>query len=74
MKTKDLISEANFLPVEERALIVDSLLLSFNSTYTDIESEWSKVAKKRLSELRSGIIKSIPGEVVFDKIQRKFSK
>jgi len=74
MKTKDLIAEANSLPVDERALIVDSLLKSLNTPEKDIDREWAKVAKKRLSELRSGSVKSIPGKDVFDKILKKYKK
>ena len=71
MKTKDLIAEANSLPIDERALIVDSLLKSLNTPEKDIDKEWSKVAKKRLSEMRSGNVKSIPGKEVFDKILKR---
>ena len=74
MKTKDLISEASSLPIDERILLLDSLLKSFNSPETEIDREWAKVAKKRLSELRSGAVKSIPGNVVFDKIRKRFSE
>ncbi len=72
MKTKDLISEAVSLPVEERAIIVDSLLKSLNPPKTDIDKKWSKVAKKRLSEYRSGTVKAIPGDEVFNKIWKRF--
>ena len=73
MKTKDLIAEATSLPVEERAMVVDSLLKSLNPPETDIDKKWAEVAKRRLSELRSGSVKAIPGDEVFNKIWRKFS-
>ena len=74
MKTKDLIAEAASLPVDERVLLLDSILKSFNMPDTDIDREWVKVAKKRLAELRSGAIKSVDGKIVFDKIRKRFSK
>lgn len=73
MKTKDLIAEAVSLPVEERAIVVDSLLKSLNPPETDIDKKWSEVAKKRLSEIRSGSVKTVPGDEVFNKIWRRFS-
>jgi hypothetical protein len=73
MKTKDLIDEATSLPVEERALVVDFLLKSLNPPETDIDKKWAAVAKKRLSELRSGSIEAIPGVDVFNKIWKNFS-
>ena len=72
MKTKDLIAEATSLPVEERAMVVDSLLKSLNPPETDIDKKWAEVAKRRLSELHFGSVKAIPGDEVFNKIRRKF--
>jgi hypothetical protein len=62
MKTKKLIEEARALPVEERALIADSLLRSLNVPSTAIEGKWVEVAKSRLQELRSGKVQAIPGD------------
>ncbi|MGA1875265.1 MAG: addiction module protein [bacterium] len=36
--------------------------------------KWVSVAKRRLKELRSGELKAIPGEKVFEKIRNRFSK
>lgn len=74
MKTKDLIAEANLLPVDERALIVDSILKSLNAPEKDIDREWAKVAKKRLSEMRSGVVKSVPGKKVFANVLKNYKK
>ena len=71
---KEIIQEAASLPVEERAIVVDSLLRTFNPPNTEIEREWVKVAKRRLAELRSGSIKAIPGSEVFAKIRERFEK
>ncbi len=68
MKTKDLIAEATSLPVEDRALVVDSLLRSLNPPDSDIERKWAEVAKRRLEDLRSGRVHPIPGKEVFDRI------
>lgn len=73
MEVKKIIKEVAALPVEERILIADSILRSLNPVNTDIENEWIKTAKKRLEELKSGKVKTIPGEVVFKKIQDNFS-
>ena len=62
MKTKDLIAEAISLPVEERAIVVDSLLKSLNPPETEIDRKWAAVAERRLKELRSGEVKALPGD------------
>jgi putative addiction module component (TIGR02574 family) len=66
--TKQLIDEAVSLPVEERALVVDSLLRSLNQPKSEIDKIWAKEARRRLEELRSGRVKAIPGEEVFKKV------
>jgi putative addiction module component (TIGR02574 family) len=73
MKTKDLIAEAISLPVEERAMVVDSILKSLNPTESDIDKKWAAVAKRRLRELRSGEVQAIPGDEVFKRIWKRFS-
>ena len=71
---KEIIQEATSLPVEERVMVVDSLLRTLNPPDTEIEKEWVKVARRRLVELRSGSVKAIPGDEVFTKIQERFEK
>ncbi|MCK4391003.1 MAG: addiction module protein [Desulfobacterales bacterium] len=73
MKTKDLIAEAISLPVEERAIVVDSILRSLNPPESDIDRKWAAIARRRLSELRSGAVKGVPGEEVFSRIWKRFS-
>jgi putative addiction module component (TIGR02574 family) len=73
MKTKDLIAEAISLPVEERAMVVDSILKSLNPTESDIDKKWAAVAKQRLKELRSGEVEAIPGDDVFQRIWKRFA-
>jgi len=73
MKTTDLIAEAISLPLEERAIVVDSLLKSFNQPETDIDKKWALVAKRRLAELRSEEVKPVPGDEVFKRIWNRFA-
>ncbi len=71
---KEIIQEAASLPVEERAIVIDSLLRTLNPPDTEIEREWVRVTKRRLAELRSGRVKAIPGDEVFAKIRDRFEK
>jgi len=72
MKIKDLIEEAESLPVEQRTMVVDSLLRSLNPPESEIDKKWAAVARKRLEEIRSGTIAAVPGEQVFGKIWNRF--
>jgi len=72
--SQEIIKEAKSLPVEERALVVDSLLRTMNPPNSGIDQKWVMLAKQRLAELRSGRVKPVPGDEVFAKIQERFSK
>lgn len=74
MKTKELIEEISSLPVEDRVLVADSVLRSLNPPEAEIDKKWAKEARKRLDELRSGKVVAIPGEEVFEKINKRFSE
>ncbi len=74
MNTKELIDKAVSLPVEERALVVDSLLRSLNQPESEIDKKWATVAKRRLAELRTGSVEAAPGQEVFDKVWKRFEK
>lgn len=74
MNTKELIDEVVSLPVENRALVADSLLRSLNQPESGMDRKWLDVAKRRLAELRSGTSASVPGNEVFERIWKRFDK
>jgi putative addiction module component (TIGR02574 family) len=71
LTTKELIAEAVSLPVEERAIVADSILRSLNAPESDVDRKWVAVAQRRLAELRSGQVKPIPGEQVFARVWKR---
>ena len=74
MTARELIEQALSLPVEERALIAESLLRNLNAPDTTIDAKWAEVARRRLQELRSGKVKPIPGDEVFSEVLKRFAK
>ncbi|MCH7958898.1 MAG: addiction module protein [Candidatus Hydrogenedentes bacterium] len=72
MSTDEIINEAQALPPEERAVVVDSLLRSLNPPDPKMDSAWVSVARERASELRSGSVKAVPGDEVFAKLEKRF--
>jgi putative addiction module component (TIGR02574 family) len=72
--TEEIIQEAASLPVEERIIVVDSLLRTLNMPDADIDREWAVVARRRLAELRSGRVKPVPGDDVFTRIRERFGR
>lgn len=71
MPIKELIAAAISLPVEERSIVADSILRSLNAPESDIDRKWVAAAQRRLAELRSDQVKSIPGEKVFARIKKQ---
>ncbi len=74
LSKQELIEEVLLLPIEDRAYIIDSLIQSMNPIDSDIYRKWLEVSKKRLNELKSGEVKGVPGDEVFNKIWKRFEK
>jgi putative addiction module component (TIGR02574 family) len=68
IKTKELFDEAVLLPVEIRAQLVDKLLRSLHPLQKEIDELWVAEAEKRVEEIKSDKVKTIPGDEVFKKI------
>ena len=74
MKTTDLMAEAVSLPLEERALLVDSLLQTLNPADEAITAAWLAVARRRLDDLDSGRVEAISGEEVFERVRQRLGR
>lgn len=73
LKTDELIEEAVSLPMEIRARLIDKLLKSLNPAQAEIDKIWATKAEKRVSEIKSGKVKTISGEEVFKKIKNRLN-
>ena len=70
-----MIEEITALPVEERVMIIDSLLRSLNQPESETDKKWIATAQQRLMEMRAGSVNTaIPGNQVFDRIWQRFQK
>jgi len=74
MKTNELLSMAESLPIEIKIQLIDTLLNSMNPSQSEIDELWAKEAERRVDQIRSGEVKKVGGEEVFKKIQDRFSK
>ncbi|MFT3746279.1 MAG: addiction module protein [Pyrinomonadaceae bacterium] len=73
-QTEQLIEMAEILPIDEKAMLVDRLLDSMYPRQKEIDELWKIEAERRVEEVRSGKVKTIPGEEVFAEIERRFGK
>ena len=66
-KREHIEAEALRLPREERARLAEALISSLDEE-SEIEKAWSAEIKRRVLDLRSGAVKSIPAEDVFSEL------
>jgi putative addiction module component (TIGR02574 family) len=71
MTLKELYAETRQLPREQAAELMDLLLIdTFGEPDPEVDEAWGREIDRRLSELESGKVKSIPGEQVMDEIRK----
>jgi putative addiction module component (TIGR02574 family) len=73
-KANELISMAESLPVDIKIKLIDKLLNSLHPSQKEIDELWVKEVERRVEEIKTGKVKTIPGEKVFKEIQEQFSK
>jgi len=73
--SEKIYEQAINLPIDERLILIDKLMISTNlPTQKDIDQAWSTEIERRCQALDRGDAKLIPGDEVFGKIRKRFSK
>lgn len=76
MTTDTLEQTLLTLPEADRARLAELLIRSLDDDFDEdvdeaaVAHEWQVVAQRRVDELRSGAVESIPGEQVAEEIRR----
>ena len=72
MTLAELEKKAKDLSAEERARFALTLIESLESTEDDaVEEAWRLEAERRWSEIERGEARLVPGDEVFEKVQRR---
>ncbi len=58
----DLVSQAQSLPDEDRALLVERLMLTLHDYQAEVEEAWKVEVERRIDEIDSGQVQTIPWE------------
>jgi putative addiction module component (TIGR02574 family) len=74
ISSEKLISEVISLPVEIRLQLVEKLLESLNPSHKDIDELWAIEAERRVAEIETGEVKTLPREEVFRKLHNRLKK
>ena len=73
-QTLEIMDVVDSLPIDMKLEIIDHLLESISPTNKDVEEAWKVEAERRIEEVRSGKVKTIPVAEVFAEIERDFGK
>jgi putative addiction module component (TIGR02574 family) len=73
-QVSQLLEKALTLSTEERGALIDRLVASLDEepAEQDVEAAWDEEIKSRVSDIRSGRVKTIPGEQVLREIAEEF--
>ena len=75
MNIEQITEGALSLPSEARALLADRLVESLDPAEDGyIHNLWVTEAQRRLQEVRSGKIKTIPGPAAFERVRRAVAR
>ena len=70
-KANKIISMAESLPIDIKTQLIDKLLNSLHPSQKEIDELWAKEAEKRVNEIQTGKVKTVPGEEVFREIRKR---
>lgn len=72
--TDDLFTMIDSLPIDIKTTLVEKLLESIQPIQKVVDEEWKKAAEERISEMKTGNVKVIPGDDVFNEIKEKYGR
>ena len=71
-KIEELESKILELPIDSRAILAERILASLDElSPEEIEKLWIDEAERRLNEVRSGDVKTIPAQTVLNRLRSK---
>ena len=69
--TRDLLSEALELPLDERAKMAAELLESLEEAEADVQEAWAREIERRVAAARAGELASTDWRTVLDRVERE---
>jgi len=75
MTIDEIANEALKLPGEARALLADRLVGSLDAgVVNQFDELWAAEAKRRLDEVRQGLVETIPGDEALARVMRSVGR
>ena len=69
--TRELLSEAMELPLDERAKMAAELLESLEEAEADVAEAWAREIERRVAAARAGELASTDWRTVLDRVERE---
>ena len=70
----DLVSElterAKSLPTEQRARLAEQILATLDPCEADVDAAWDEEIRKRIEEIETGAVKTVPAEQAFAQVRQ----
>ena len=74
LTVEQITAEALHLPVSSRAELAEKLVESLDVSEDEIQQAWASEALRRRDEVRSGEVKTIPGDEVLAEVRQMLDK
>ncbi len=75
MTIEQIAAEALTLPSEERALLADRLVESLDAAEANrVDRLWASEATRRRDEVRTGLVRTIPGDEALASVRRSLGR
>ena len=74
VQTMEIIDMVDSLPIDMKLELIDHLLESISPTNKEVEEAWKEEVERRIDEVESGKVKTIPGEEVFARMRERYKK
>ena len=73
-QVSELLEKALALSTQERGLLIDRLVASLDDETPEegVEAAWDEEIKRRVDDIRSGRVKTLPGEQVLKELAEEF--
>ncbi len=72
LPVEDLAAQALSLPPEDRAVLLERLIASFEPK-SPAQEAWSQLARRRREEVRTGKAKLIPGDEALARVRARLA-
>jgi len=69
--TKFILDQALKLPANDRAALVENLILSLDKPDPSLDAQWLKEAEDRLAAYHSGELEAVDAEQVFGELGKR---